>query len=72
MKALNEFQGVNHVSIHIPDEDGEPLCDAPREEGNDIYGPHEVAVTPNHVDVCDDCREIDRSNTETSQGGGGR
>lgn len=58
MKALNEFQGVYHVTIHVPDGDGEPLCSAPREAGNDLYGPHEVGVTPSHVDVCEDCREF--------------
>lgn len=58
MQALNEFQGVYHVSIHIPDENGDPLCDAPREPENDLYGPHEVGVTPEHVDVCPNCREF--------------
>lgn len=58
MKALNEFKGVDHVSIHVPDEDGDPLCSAPREQANDLYGPHEVAVTPSHVDVCPTCREL--------------
>ena len=58
MKAISEFRGVNHVSIHLPDGEGDPLCDAPREKGNDLFGPHEMAVTPNHVDVCQDCSEL--------------
>lgn len=57
MKAIGEFRGVYHVTIHIPDEDGGPLCDGRREPGNELYGPHEMAVTPCHPDVCPNCRE---------------
>lgn len=73
MKALGEFRGVNHVSIHIPDENGDPLCNAPREAGNELYGPHEMAVTPGHIDVCDDCVEFvpdsERHNEDYRHGG---
>lgn len=58
MRSLNEFQGIYHVATHIPDGNGEPICGGLREPGNELHGPHEVAVTPNHVDVCADCRDL--------------
>lgn len=58
MKALIEFQGVYHVAVHIPDEDGNPVCGGKREPQNEIHGPHDVGVTPEHTDVCPNCREL--------------
>lgn len=58
MQALNEFRGVDHVTIHIPDEDDKPICGGRREPGNELYGPHEVAITPDYVDICLDCRDL--------------
>lgn len=57
IEAINEFRGINHVTIHLSTDDGEPLCAGRREEGNDLYGPHKVGVTPNHIDVCPNCKE---------------
>lgn len=58
MRAINEFRGVNHVTIHIPDENGKPICSGRREQGNELHGPHEVSVTPEHTDVCPNCRDL--------------